>query len=135
MALRVPPAATPAALSQCLIHARGGCAPLLISSFLCAGRPAGACCNPLLRPTQADLVEDVCVADTSRRTVRSGALLLAAFAAVLLICIFGMTWIILTGVHSRIDRLSEHVSAHSVRSVRIAFSAAQACRPMLHKTA
>ena len=63
-------------------------------------------------------MDDVCVADSSRRTVRSGALLLAAFAAVLLVCICGLTWTILRGVHSRIDQLSEHVSAHSVRLVR-----------------
>ena len=73
-------------------------------------------CECSLRPTQADLVEDVCIADTSRQTTRSGVLLLAAFVAILVVCICGMTWTILRGVHSRIDRLSEHVTAHSVRA-------------------
>ncbi len=98
------------------------------------GGCANAHCDPSVRPTQADLVEDVCVADTSRQTTRSGVLLLAAFAAILVICICGMTWTILRGVHLRIDRLSEHVTAHSVRSPRMADAAPHACRHMLART-
>ena len=61
-------------------------------------------------------MDDVVVAETGRRTLRFSTLLMMLFAAVLLVGIFAMTWAVVRGLHARIDRLSEHVTAHSVRS-------------------
>ena len=51
---------------------------------------------------QVDLVDDVVIAETTRRTARSGTLLELAFAAVLLVGVLGLTWTIARSLHVRL---------------------------------
>jgi hypothetical protein len=66
-------------------------------------------------PPQVDIVDNVVQSETSRKTVRFGVLLAAAFAAVLLLGIFFLTWAVVGRLHAHVDRLSEHVNSLSVR--------------------
>ena len=62
-------------------------------------------------------MDDVVVSETSHRIVQSNTLMTVGFAAVLLFGVASVTWAIVRSLHTRIDRLSDHISAQSVRKV------------------
>ena len=74
---------------------------------------------------QADIVNDVVMAETGRRWLRSKALLLMAVLLLMVtVSVYGTTWTVIRSLHSRVDHLSDHISAASVRPAATSVSLA-----------